>query len=236
MKKYLFLFIGIFIGFILSIFTFIFTESIPRNVEHYVMIISYILISFSAILALFQLRQNAKKDLKEEEWNKKHLAYIKINEYVKSLEQQRTLLDKITVEKKLIKNNKGTPISFSDRRNMKTPLDYKEIHTWVCKHDKNKLKVVNTSIEEKNIYVTTISGANVIRILISIINTYELIASGIKKGLLDRDLVLDSLKSSIVKNFEFFENYINHRREKHDSHDFACDWESLYNELNKGGN
>jgi hypothetical protein len=26
------------------------------------------------------------------------------------------------------------------------------------------------------------------------------------------------------------------RREKHDSHDFACDWESLYNELKKGGN
>lgn len=236
MKKILPFSFGIFVGFVLSVFTFIFTEAMPKDVEHYVMIISYILISFSAILALLQLKQNAKKNLKEEKWNEKYLAYTKINEYVKHLEKKRTILDKITVEKKLIKNDKGTPISFSDRRNMKKPLDYKEIHSWVCKLDKNKCKIVNSSIEGKDVYVTTIDGANVIRILLSIINTYELIASGIKKGLLDRDLVLDSLKSSIVKNFEFFESYIKHRREKHDSHDFACVWESLYNELKKGGN
>lgn len=233
MKKILFLFIGIFFGFIFSILCFIVTEAIPRDVEHYVMIVSYVLISCSAVLALIQLRQNAKKNLKEEKWNEKYLAYTKINDYIKYLEQQRTLLDKITVKKRLIKNDKGLPISFSDRRNMKIPLDFEEIHNWVCKHDKNKRKIINTSIEKKDIFITTIDGAHVVRILLSIINTYEMIASGIKNGMLDRELVLDSLSPSIVSNFTFFENYIKHRRDKHESENFACDWESLYIDIKK---
>lgn len=231
MKKSLFLFIGLFFGFIFSIICFILTEAIPRDVEHYVMIVSYILISCSAVFALIQLRQNARKNLREEKWNEKYLAYTKINDYIKYLEQQRTLLDKITVKKKLIKNDKGEAISFSDRRNTKKPLDYEEIHNWVCKHGKNKCKIINTSIEKKDIFITTINGAHVVRILLSIINTYEMIASGIKNGMLDRKLVLDSLSPSIINNFTFFENYIKHRREKHESEDFACDWESLYNEI-----
>ncbi len=219
--------VGAFVGFLLSILAFLIVDKLPKDVEHYVMILSYILIAFSAIVALFQLQQNIKKNQKEDQWNQKYLAYTKINEYVKYLEKQRTLLDKITVEKELIKNSAGVPISFSDRRTIKRPLNHEEIHDWVCKHDENKCKIISPSIDGKDMYVTTIEGANVVRLLISIINTYEMIASGIKQGMLNKELVLDALDSSIVNNFDFFEDYIKHRRRKHDATDFACDWENL---------
>lgn len=227
------IFVGAFIGFLLSILAFIIIDKLPKDIEHYVMIFSYILIACSAIVALFQLQQNAKKNQKEEQWNQKYLAYTKINEYIKYLEKQRTKLDEITVEKELIKNSAGIPISFSDRRTIKRPLNHEEIHDWVCKHDDKKCKIISPSADGKDMYVTTIDGANVVRLLISIINTYEMIASGIKQGMLNKELVLDALDSSIVNNFEFFEDYIKHRRRKHDSIEFACDWENLYKEIKK---
>lgn len=230
-EKFPDIFVGALVGFLISLIFFVQIDVLPKRIEHYVMIVSYILIALSAIIAMFQLRQNAKKNQKEEKWNEKYLAYTKINEYIKDLEKQRTLLDKITVEKKLIINDEGHPISFSDRRTIKKPLHHEEIHDWVCKHDDNKCKIVNGSCNGKDMYITTIDGANVIRAFISIINTYEMIASGIKQGMLNRELVFDSLDSSIVSNFKFFEDYIMHRRKKHDAIDFASDWESLCKEI-----
>ncbi len=187
----------------------------------------------AAFIALKQLYQNAKKNEGDREWNTKYLAYTQLNEYVKYLEEKRTLLDELTIEHKLIKVDDKF-ISFSDRRGSRIPLTYEEIHNYVCKQDDNGNKIVHTQLNGKDIYSMTKEGAEVIRAIISIINTYELISSGVSEGMIQKELILKMIKTAIISNFEFFKEYIEHRRTHHESITFATEWEKLYLELKEG--
>lgn len=186
----------------------------------------------AAYIALKQLSQNAQKNEGDREWNTKYLAYTQINEHVKHLEEKRTLLDELTITNSLIIHN-GRPISFSDIRNIKKQLKYEDVHNWVCEKDDDGNIIVSETIEGKEIYATTIHGAEILRAIISIINTYELIATGIKLNLLEKEIVFELLDSSIYNNYYFFEDYINHKIEKHEASDFACNWKELYLEIKK---
>lgn len=187
----------------------------------------------AAFIALKQLYQNAKKNEGDREWNTKYLAYTQLNEYVKYLEEKRTLLDELTIEHQLIKVDDKF-ISFSDRRGSRIPLTYEEIHNYVCKQDDNGNKIVHTQLNGKDIYSMTKEGAEVIRAIISIINTYELISSGVSEGMIQKELILKMIKTAIISNFEFFKEYIEHRRTHHESITFATEWEKLYLELKEG--
>jgi hypothetical protein len=215
---------GIIIGYALSIISFTIVGVHLSDIEPIIKIISYTFISASAVVALLQYNRNINKSKKEEAWNEKHLAYIEINKHIKNLEKYRSQLDKTTLNKKMIMDN-GKALSFSDRRIQSKPLSPDEIHKWICERDK----------KGDELCVTTLHGANVIRYLISIINTYEFISTGIRQGLLNRELTLKLLSSSIVNNFVFFQEYIKHRRIQHDNKDLASEWEALCIEIKKGG-
>lgn len=242
------LIMGIFFGIVVAILSIIilflgFTKEDGNYILEVVRVLFSGGIFLTVIAAIVQIRQNAKKNEHdkqhnltkleaERKWKKKYLAYIKINEYVKDLETQRTLLDKVTIENNLIKNNNDKTISFSDRRNFNSPLTFEEVHTWVCETD-DKNNIINADIKSDKC-ATSIHGAIVVRSLISIINTYEMIATGIKQDMLEYDMIVDVMSNSIVSNFEFMKKYIAHRRTKHDNPDLACEWEILYNDIKKG--
>lgn len=192
-----------------------FIEVDLKSAEHVVKIISYPFIAGSAIIALLKYKQ-------DNAWNKKHLAYEKISSYVKELEDFRLDIDKAVIEMKAIENESKEIISFTDRRRINSPLTHEEVHKWVCKDTKVSKTSDMCSMSE--------NGVIVIRNLLSIINTYEIIAIGIKSEMLDEDLVRESLEHVIIKNFEFFKPYIEHRRDKHEDKTLAEEWEILYSE------
>jgi len=190
-----------------------FIEVNLQSAEYIVKIISYPFIAGSAIIALLKYKQ-------DNAWNKKHLAYEKISFYVKDLEEFRLDIDKAVIKTQAIQNENGEVISFTDRRRIDNPLNHEEVHKWVCKD----YQISETS----DMCSMTEDGVSIIRNLLSIINTYEIIAIGIKSEMLDETLVKESLEHVIVKNFEFFKPYIEHRRDKHKDKTLAEEWEALY--------
>ena len=207
---------GLIVGSIVTLVTVaVFLSIDMETIEHIIKIIAYPFIAGSAIVAVMKYRQDNK-------WNKKHLAYEKILVYVKELEEYRMEIDKAVIKTKAIERD-GKIISFTDRRRIKEPLDYKEVHRWVCKD--------HNVADDSDMCSMTEDGVSIVRNLLSIINTYEMIAIGVKDDMLDRELVRTSMESVIVKNFEFFKRYIIHRREKHEDFSLGVEWEKLYEEL-----
>lgn len=184
-------------------------------------------ILFSVFIAIFQLRLNFIKNNEDKEWNKRYLAFTKMTDYVKELEELRTQIDEVVVKKQLIKNDNGKPISFTDRKRIKDkPITFKEVHKWVCKHTTDGERVQIES--ENNMCCMTEEGAIITRCLISIINTYEAIAIGVAEEILSKKIIEEGLKNLIINNYIFLEDYIKHRREKHGDIDFGSSWENLY--------
>lgn len=218
------------IGFIFGSIIYLIVRTLLEKTTDIIALFAFIAGCVAAYIAIKQLHQNAQKNESDSKWNTKYLAYTQINEHVKHLEEKRTLLDELTIKHNLIIYN-GKNISFSDIRNIKKQLQYEDIHNWVCKKDSNNNRIVSKVINNKNIYATTIHGAEILRAIISIINTYELIATGVKLKLLEKEIVFELLESSIYNNYYFFEDYINHKIEKHEASDFACNWKELYLEI-----
>ncbi len=223
---------GGFIGFILGSIVYLIVKTLIEKTTDIIALFAFIAGCVAAYIALKQFYQNAQKNESDREWNTKYLAYTQINEHIKHLEEKRTLLDELTIEHNLI-NSGNEFISFSDIRNVKKQLHYEDIHNWICKKDSNNNRIISKVIDNKNIYATTVYGAEILRAIISIINTYELISTGVKLKLLEEELVFELLDDSIYSNYYFFENYIKHKREKHEANDFACNWEYIYLEIKK---
>lgn len=221
--------VGTLVGFILSLIVLALFGYNFNKLEPIVKTAYYTILSSSAIAAVIYYRRMAKKNIKDEEWNTKYLAFTQINEYIKELEKQRTILDRITVRQKMIKNDNNQYISFSDRLQTKEPIKETEVHEWVCL--KKQGQIVPNGTSDK--CATSVHGTSVVRALISIINTYELIASGITQEIFNEKLVLNVMDESILKNYEMMEKYIIHRRKDHDNPTFASEWEKLCIKIKK---
>ncbi len=218
-KEYIWIASGFIIGSIISIILFVVYGALNIEIaERIIKSVTYIFIAGSAVIALLKYNHDVK-------WNKKHLAFEKMSVYINELEELRLNIDKIIVKKKLIENENGEKISFTDRKRTKEPLKFEEVHKWVC-NDYN--------VDGTDMCSMTKHGVIIIRDLLSIINIYELIAIGIKENILDESLVKESMDNVIMKNFIFFKNYIYHRREKHDDETLGEEWEILYNKWNLG--
>ncbi len=223
----------IIVGFILSLIFLVLIGINLKEIAPIVQIFAFISVPISAFIALNQYKQTIRKNAKDEAWNSKYQAYVKINEYVKELESKRTLLDELTIKNKMILDSDGKYISYSDRLSLKTPIKPDEIHKWVCEKNKDNQNEMVMLHQDKNLCAMSEDGAKVVRALLSILNTYEMIAIGINEGLLNKEMVLKSIKKSIIFNFEIMQEYILHRRTKHNSKEFAVIWEKLYIELKK---
>jgi hypothetical protein len=211
--------IGLIIGFILAlIFVLMFLVINIKSVEHIIKIIAYPFIAGSAVVALLKYKQ-------DNAWNKKNLAYEKISVFIKELEEYRLKIDTSIIKEKAIENDNGDIISFTDRKRTNIPLTHDEVHQWVCQDHQVSSELQMCSMTEE--------GAKIIRNFLSIINIYELIAIGIKNEMLDKALVKESLEHVIIKNFEFFKPYIDHRRTKHDDTTLGDEWELLYKEFKR---
>jgi len=218
------LYVGLIIGSMTTIIVISFFIVVDlKSIEYHIKLLSYPFIAGSAVIALFQFKQNTIKHKKDESWNKKHLAFEKISSYIKELEELRLEIDKILVKSQVIKNDNGNIISFTDRRRTQEPLTHEEVHSWVCKNYKVSTTTDMCSMTEE--------GVIIVRNMLSIINIYELIAIGIKNDILDRELVKEALEHVIVKNYEFFSLYIKHRRDNHSDETLATEWELLHKDF-----
>ncbi len=195
--------------------------------------ISLVIISLSALVAgLAQLSAN-------HDWNRRSLTIVELTKYVEKLREYRMQLDALTNKEDIIELD-GKFISFTDRVNFYRGGDTEvigltgeEMHNWVCEKD-DEGKIIEIKDTNKNeIYKTTESGEKIVHYVLLIINTYENIAIAIKHGVFDKAIVLDEIKDPIIKNFEFFKDYIYHRRKRHGSVKFAENLEALYEELTK---
>lgn len=234
-KKYLFSFlVGIVFGFILCIAYLIFIDTVDlKELVPTVQIFVFIFVPISALIAFNQFIQTIKKNKQDEQWNEKYQAYSKANEYVKELEIKRTLLDEIIVKNKMIKDSNGNYISFSDRLRTGTKLSPEEVHGWVCEKNTSDEVDIKKLDSDKDMCATSLHGAKVIRAILTIINTYEMIAIGIYEKILNKDMILEIMQKPIETNFEIMEDYIIHRRTKHENTTFAIKWEELYKEIKK---
>ncbi|MGB3752116.1 MAG: DUF4760 domain-containing protein [Arcobacteraceae bacterium] len=196
---------------------------IEGKLDNWVNVAIFFVVLWTAIVALNQYKQNNKKMINTAKWNKKYLAYTQMNDYVKELETIRLDIDKIVIQHKLIKNENHANMSYTDRRRSKKSLTHLEVHDWVC----TKKTVTNSS----EYCVMKEDGAVLIRNLISIINIYETIAIGIKEDMLDKELIIASLKGVITSNFVFMKPYIDHRRSHHNNPKMGEEWERLYNQI-----
>lgn len=183
--------------------------------------VSIFLLSIEGIMfGLLQLSAN-------HDWNRRSLTATKLQEYVDKIKDIRYELDLLTTDNEIIKYN-GKYISFTDRINFFNAkdtnargLDSQEFHNWVGeKDDKGNFVCIIDQKGNKTIK-TTKNGSLLIHYVTKIINTYESIAINVEYKIFDGDIVEDYLKSSIVKNYKFFEDYIKHQRNEHNSPNFA---------------
>ncbi len=190
--------------------------------------ISILILSIEGIMfGLLQLSAN-------HDWNRRSLTAIKLQEYIDKIKDIRQELDNLTSQNEIIKYD-GRYISFTDRINFFNAkstnargLDSNEFHNWVGEKDPETNQFVCIVDQKGNKTIkTTPNGSLIIHYVTKIINTYESIAINVKYQIFDSDIVEDYLRSSIIKNYKFFENYIKHQRDEHDSPNFAVILEEI---------
>ena len=189
--------------------------------------VSILILSIEGIMfGLLQLSAN-------HDWNRRSLTAIKLQEYVDKIKDIRHELDTLTSEKEIIKHATKY-ISFTDRINFFNAkdtnargLDSNEFHNWVGEKDEHDNFVCIGDQKGNKTIKTTPDGSLIIHYVTKIINTYESIAINVKYQIFDSDIVEDYLKSSIIKNYKFFEDYIKHQRDEHNSPNFAIILEEI---------
>ncbi|GAB6045442.1 hypothetical protein JCM11957_10400 [Caminibacter profundus] len=111
MNKFINAFICLIIGFIALFFGFLFINNLSNEFLEKLKVLSYILISFSVMIAILQFRENLKQSKKISDWNKKQIT-------IQQLHNSRKILNDIA---NYLNNFLNT------RR--KRPYSVKEIHS-----------------------------------------------------------------------------------------------------------
>ena len=202
------------------------------------MAISTIAIIISSNLHKKQLEAN-------HDWNRRSFTSSQLKDFIKQLSSIRDELDRLTTpiiviednngEKKeitkneVIKNEEGKFINFTDRLLLNKILTADEVHKWVCKEDKaNSSGYEKTAKGDGKPCKTTNNGEIIVNNLLEFISIYEQIAVALLNKVFDEQIVSDMLKHPIKKNYEFYKDYIQHRRDNHDDTNFAESFKQMY--------
>ena len=208
------------------------------------------------LVALFAIGFAWRQVQANHDWNRRSLAFTELRKYIQELREYRMQLDRLTISNKIINikhfmeatsDQDDKFISFTDRVTFYRksddeirPLTPEELHKWVCQLKSNSNEIEYIMDHSGNqICKTTSIGEKIVHYILSIINTYEHIAIGIRHKVLDKNLVLDELEYAFYINYKFFEKYIKHRRKKHHDEEFATNFEKIAKKIAEkyqGGN
>lgn len=213
--RILFILLGILLGFLINAS---YIKTIMETIDVFAL---PIIVGASSYIAFLSFNQLKKTNRENRDMKSRYIAFNDINNHVKHLEKYRKELDEIFIQKDVSKDTQNEAISFTTRFFTNIPISSDEVHDWVCK-DK---KVANELCK------MTKEGSNIVNLLRSIINTYEIISSGILGGILHKELALEIMGPTILKNYSFFKEYIKHLRDSHGEKDLGIMWEKLCEDI-----
>lgn len=205
--------------------------------------------SITAIIALMAVVVNiyiSRKQLKaNHDWNRRSFTSSQLKDFISQLSSIRDELDRLTTPTEttkcvdgkdvIITENEvieieGKFINYTDRLLLPNkPLTADEVHKWVCKEDSNHPSgYEKTAKGDNKPCKTTKNGELIVNNILEFISIYEQIAVGLLNKVFDEQIVADTLKHPIKHNYEFYKDYIQHRREKHDDVNFAESFKQMY--------
>lgn len=192
-----------------------------------------------------------KKQLEaNHDWNRRSFTSQQLKDFILQLSSIRDELDRLTTpkevievidgaEKKVMKNemikvkikdDEITYINFTDRLLLPDrPLTADEVHEWVCKEKANsETGYEKTAKGDGKPCKTTNNGEVVINNLLEFISIYEQIAVALLNKVFDEQIVKDTLKHPIKRNYEFYKDYIQHRRNNHQDENLGESFKQMY--------
>ncbi len=200
--------------------------------------ISVIAIVISFISSRNQLKAN-------HDWNRRSFTTQQLKDFITRLSSIRDELDRLTTptittecvdgkmiettKNEVIKNDEGKFINFTDRLLLYKNLTSDEVHKWVCKGSPTSSSgYEKTAVGDGKPCKTTNNGEIIVNNLLEFISIYEQIAIGLLNKVFDEKIICDTLKSPIKGNYEFYKEYIQHRRDKHQDDNFAESFKQMY--------
>ena len=214
---------------------------LATNRLDYYILFTILSMAISTVAIIVSIRYNRKhlehssklheKQLKaNHDWNRRSFTLTQISIFAKDLMSIRDELDILMdPENKVIKSNNDAYINFTDRLNHDTPLSPDEVHSWVCEHDENGKNVLSKKGKNPPCK-TSKNGEKIVNKMLKFINIYEEIGIAVKNGIFDEQTIIDAFKHPVKWNYEFYKDYIKHRREdpNHKDINFGKSFEWLY--------
>ena len=131
-------------------------------------------------------------------------------------------------EEKTIKDDNGTYINFTTWIEANKILLPKTLHEWVCEGEEEYKRVAKA---DKNPCVTTNDKEEIVTSILHIINIYEQIGVALKNDVIDKEILSNTFKAPIARNYTLFEEYMKHRIEDHGDINFGNSFKWVYEEL-----
>jgi hypothetical protein len=168
-----------------------------------------------------------------QDFSKRSFTTTLIKDFVNNLNEARKKLDELTApEKEVIKDDAGTFINFTTWIEANKKLLPKTLHEWVCEEDGQKeyKKVAKADYDP---CVTTKEKEEIVITILHIINIYEQIGISLKNDVVDSEILSNTFKAPIKRNYELYNEYIQHRIEQHGDENFGKYFKWAYEELYK---
>ena len=151
--------------------------------------------------------------LKEQmDWNRRELSVATLSNYISSNNNAREKLNSY--------------FDYSSRVSTNIPFTIDEMHKLVCEYKKydGEYKFARANEHTEKPYKLTKDGKIIRSYVLTILNNYEQLASNIFNGVLDENMSKDLLWKSVIQNYKFYEQYINHlRSQDHDNDPHALE-------------
>lgn len=210
-----------------------------------------ILITFGLVLTALQIKLNKTEIIASHDRARREYALELAHRITREVKETRDQLNKLTRASSVvsieneIKNKSPECIGkckivqngplkdmkkFSDRYLEPIPLSFQEVHDWVCEHYIDAEGEIKSRKDDStgNCRMTE-HGEAIRNNLISLINNYEELATGILSTAAHEEVLYKLYFTPVKKSFEFFREYIKHARERHAGNRFANNFEWLYN-------
>ena len=111
------------------------------------------------------------------------------------------------------------------------PLTEEEVHNWICEWNSTNGEFVKEKSDGDQFKLTE-EGDKIRILLITLLNIYESIGSGLQNRVLDEDVIRSLMKGPIIANYNFFILYIKHIRNKHKAKNAGKNFRFLHKKIN----
>ena len=158
------------------------------QISNIIIAISTTIGAIGVFVAWYSLKSN-------HDWNRRQLAIDKISTILKELREYRT-------------NEFETLLHYSNRKK-DDAFKVKELHLLMCEKDENG----NLKWNNDKHCILTPKGRILANQIQEVLNSYEIISTGVFENTFDEEIVKKLMKGNLDKAFYIFKDYIIHLRE-----------------------